>query len=84
MAKEKPVRHPDPEPLEVDDVLIVSIGSAIFLVVGLAMLPFWHHFKQAGHLWWIGAAFAGAALGAGFGLPVVVKRRARIRAGAKR
>lgn len=84
MAKQKPERKPDPAPLEVDDVIIVGGGSVLFLVVGLAMLPFWDHFKDDGHLWWIATAFAGAALGGLFGLPVVVKRRKRMRAGAKR
>jgi hypothetical protein len=84
VAKEKPAHKPDPAPLEVDDVLVVSTGTVIFLVVGLALLPFWDHFKHEGHLWWIASCFAGAALGGLIGLPVVVRRRARLRSGLKR
>lgn len=85
MAKKlKPERRPDPSPLEVDDVLIVGGGSILFLLVGIGMLPFWNQFKDAGHLWWIATAFAGAVLGGGFGLPVVLRRRSRMRAGSTR
>lgn len=76
--KPKPPRRPDPEPYEVNDVAVVGAGTVIWLVVGLAMLPFWSHFKREGHLWWVATAFAGAALGL-VGMNTVLRRRNRMR-----
>lgn len=77
MTKKAP-RRPDPEPYEVDDVLVVGGGTILWLVAGLAMLPFWDHFKAQGHLWWIATCFAGAALGL-VGLRVALRRRRALR-----
>ena len=73
MAK-KADRRPDPKPYEVDDVLVVGGGTIVWLVAGLVMLPFWSHFKDQGHLWWIATCFAGAAQGV-LGLRVAFRRR---------
>lgn len=56
------VRHPDPPPLETDDVKIVASGTAAWamalLVLGIARL--------AGadiHTWWLAMCASGAVLG---------------------
>ena len=68
-------QRPDPQPLEGDAVLAVSVGTAVWLLVGLALIPFHSRLSADGHLWWIATAFTGFGLGL-VGL-VVVRRRDR-------
>ncbi len=58
-------RRPPPPPLPYDGVLTVTIGTGIWLVAFLVLLPFWSQLDRDGHLWWIATA------GTGFGLGVV-------------
>ena len=51
------------EPLPDDGVLTVTIGTALWLVALLVMLPFWHRLNSAGHLWWIATCAWGTGLG---------------------
>lgn len=76
--KQKPPRHTDPVPYEVDDVKVVGALSIVWLIAGLAMLPFWDTFKRDGHLWWVATAFSGAALGL-VGMQVALRRRSALR-----
>jgi len=69
-------RRPDPAPREADDVRVVSIGTAIWLVLLVALLPFTGRLRADGHLWWIATCAVGAGLG---GLGVLFLRRRRSR-----
>jgi hypothetical protein len=60
---QRPVVPPPLEPLPDDGVITVSIGTALWFVAFLVMLPFWHRLDQAGNLWWIATCAWGTGLG---------------------
>lgn len=73
----RPVQHPDPAPLETDDVKVVLVGTvgwAVALVV-LAVL----RVADVGDVqgWWLGMCAYGIALGL-FGVRYCRRRRAAI------
>lgn len=51
------------EPLDVDGVRTVTVGTAIWLVGFLALLPFIGPLREAGHIWWLWTCLAGFGLG---------------------
>lgn len=71
---------PAPEPLEGNDVLAVAVGTVLWLLVGIVLIPFHRDLNNHGHLWWIAASFTGAGLGC-VGLFVTTRRRRRITPG---
>jgi hypothetical protein len=58
-----PAVPPPLEPLPDDGVITVSIGTAVWFVALLVLLPFWHRLDDAGHLWWIATCAWGTGLG---------------------
>jgi len=56
-------RRPDPPPLPYDGVLTVTVGTGLWLVALIVLLPFWSHLQRDGHLWWIATAATGFGLG---------------------
>ncbi|PWI45887.1 DUF2530 domain-containing protein [Streptomyces sp. ICBB 8177] len=73
--------HETPEPLEANDVAIVTGGTIVWLVLFLGQLPFYGWYADHGHAWWIWCCAAGAALG-GVGILYVRRRRDAIRRAA--
>ncbi len=69
-------RRPDPAPREADDVRVVTIGTVIWLVLLVGLLPFTSRLRADGHLWWIATCSVGTGLGA---LGVLFLRRRRSR-----
>lgn len=65
----------DVEPLDVDGVRTVGIGSGLFLVGFLALLPFYGQLAEDGRSWWLFTCLAGSGLGA-IGLEHCRRRRA--------
>ncbi|MGH3328727.1 MAG: DUF2530 domain-containing protein [Streptomycetales bacterium] len=57
------VRHPDPPPFQTNDVRVVSIGTALWLVALLASLPFRDQLSEQGNGWWMWTCLAGFGLG---------------------
>ncbi|MBZ5734543.1 DUF2530 domain-containing protein [Nocardioides sp. TRM66260-LWL] len=51
------------EPLDVDGVRTVQVGTALFFVAFLALLPFYGRLQDAGRGWWLWSCLAGAGLG---------------------
>lgn len=51
------------EPLDVDGVRTVAVGSGIWLVVFLALLPFLGRLQASGSVWWLWTCIAGFGLG---------------------
>lgn len=60
-------RLPEIPPLDVDGVRTIEIGTAVWLVAFLALLPFYGRLSDDGHSWWLWTCLAGAGLGA-FGI----------------
>ena len=70
----------DVEPLDVDGVRTVEVGTGLWLLGFLALIPFYGRLQDTGHLWWIWTCLAGFGLGL-FGLEYCRRRRkARARA----
>jgi len=58
---------PDIPPLDVDGVRTIEVGTALWLVAFLGLLPFWGRLSEDGHTWWLWTCLAGVGLGA-FGI----------------
>ena len=53
----------DVEPLDVDGVRTVQVGTAIWAVAFLLLLPFYGRLSENGTLWWLWTCAAGFGLG---------------------
>ena len=71
----------DVEPIDVDGVRAVEIGTLIWLVAFVGTLPFYGRLRDDGHGWWLWTCLAGFGLGA-LGVEFCRRRRARRQAGA--
>jgi hypothetical protein len=67
-------RRPRPEPVEVNDVRVVLIGTAAWLAAFLVLLPFRDTLRAHGHGLWMWICLTGAGLGL-IGLYYVHRRR---------
>ena len=67
---------PTVEPYEGNIVRIVTIGTWVWALTGLALLPFWTRLDHDGHLWWIATCACGVAFGL-LGRWMCVKREAK-------
>ena len=65
----------DVEPLDVDGVRTVQVGTAVFFVGFVALLPFYGRLEEQGRTWWLWMCLAGVGLGL-FGLEYCRRRRA--------
>jgi hypothetical protein len=66
------------EPLPYDGVASVAVGTLLWLVALVSMIPFKGDLEAAGRLWWLATAAVGFGFGL-LGLLVVTRRRARLR-----
>ncbi|WP_238383380.1 MULTISPECIES: DUF2530 domain-containing protein [unclassified Nocardioides] len=64
----------DVEPLDVDGVRTVEVGTALWLVGFVALLPFYGRLQDSGNEWWLWTCLAGFGLGL-FGLDYCRRRR---------
>ncbi|MGH3509783.1 MAG: DUF2530 domain-containing protein [Nocardioidaceae bacterium] len=53
----------DVEPLDVDGTRTVAIGSALWLLAFLLLLPFSGRLSDDGRLWWLWTCLAGFGIG---------------------
>ena len=60
--------------LDVDGVRTVEVGTGLWLLGFLALIPFYGRLQDTGHLWWIWTCLAGFGLGL-FGLEYCRRRR---------
>lgn len=51
------------DPLDVDGTRTVAVGSALFLLGFLVLLPFHDRLEDAGRSWWLWTCLAGFGLG---------------------
>ena len=70
----------DVPPLDVDGVRAVEIGTLIWLIAFVGMLPFYGRLKDDGRAWWLWTCLAGFGLGA-LGVEYCRRRRARRKTG---
>lgn len=63
------------EPLDVTGVRTVGVGTLLFLLAGLGLLPFYGWLEETERLWWLWTCVAGFGLGM-FGFDYC-RRRAR-------
>jgi hypothetical protein len=68
------------EPLDVDGIRTVGIGSALWLVALVALLPFYGTLESSGRLWWLWTCLAGFGFGM-VGLEYCRRRRRTLRGG---
>ncbi|OHV35047.1 DUF2530 domain-containing protein [Pseudofrankia sp. EUN1h] len=61
-----------------DGVVPVAVGTMVWLVALIVMLPFTGDLRADGHLWWLATAACGFGLGL-LGLVIVIRRRNRLR-----
>jgi len=50
-------------PLDVDGVRTVEVGTGIWLLAFLALLPFYGRLEETGRTWWLWTCLAGFGLG---------------------
>ena len=65
------------EPMETNDVLIVTVGTALFAVAFIVLLAFRTSLERSGHGRWPWIALSGALLGL-VGLVYCVRRQQRM------
>jgi hypothetical protein len=53
----------DVEPLDVDGTRTVAVGSLLWLVAFVLLLPFYGRLADAGKTWWLWTCLAGFGLG---------------------
>lgn len=68
-----------PAPIDPNGTVVVSVGTALWLVALVVALALHSRLQAAGHLWWIGACAAGFALGL-VGMGYCRRRRTRLAA----
>lgn len=53
----------DVEPLDLDGTRAAAVGSGLFLLAFVALLPFYGSLDDAGRSWWVWTCLAGFVLG---------------------
>ena len=73
----------DVEPLDVDGVRTIEVGTLAWLIGFVALLPFYGRLEDDGHTWWLWTCLAGFGLGL-FGLEYCRRRGTRARSSRPR
>ncbi|MCA1981375.1 DUF2530 domain-containing protein [Nocardioides nematodiphilus] len=76
MQQEKRPAVAEIEPIDVDGVRAVEIGTLLWLIAFVGMLPFYGRLRDDGRGWWLWTCLAGFGLGA-LGVEYCRRRRAR-------
>jgi Protein of unknown function (DUF2530) len=71
-------RRPVQEPLDVDAVRVIGVGTVLWFVGFVALLPFHARLAENGHQIWLWTCLAGWVLGL-MGLPLCYRQRAAAR-----
>jgi hypothetical protein len=78
MSRTPVIRRTPPEPLPNDGVRTVVIGTILWTVALVVLLPFWSRLEDAGRLWWIPTCAVAVGLGL-LGLLYCTRRAAAMR-----
>lgn len=73
-ARPKAAPRGRPDAVQTDSKPVVLVGTVLFLVAFLVLLPFWNWLGAHGHRIWLETALAGWLLGL-VGLPLLAKHR---------
>ena len=68
------LRIAEVEPLDLDGVRTLEVGTALWLLGFLALLPFYGRLVDTGNVWWLWTCLAGFGLGL-FGVEFCRRRR---------
>jgi hypothetical protein len=68
----------DVEPLDVDGVRTVAVGTALWALAFVLLLPFYDRLEESGRVWWLWTCVAGFGLGI-IGWDYCRRRRRRFR-----
>jgi hypothetical protein len=74
-VSDRPPAPRRPEPLDVDAVKVVTIGTVLWGVAFVALVPFWGRLSDDGHGSWLWTCLAGLGLGL---LGIELCRRMRV------
>jgi len=74
---DKRAATPSVEPLDVDGVRAVAVGTVLWAVALVVLLPLHASLREDGRLWWIGTCACGVLLGLA-GLVYLRRRRAAL------
>lgn len=74
-------RRPDPEPMETDDVAVITVGTVLWAVALVVLFLLRDRLADDGHEDWVWVAAAGFGLGL-IGIRYVRRRRAALRRNA--
>ncbi|MEO6349806.1 MAG: DUF2530 domain-containing protein, partial [Candidatus Limnocylindrales bacterium] len=66
------------EPMDVDGVRTMTVGTILWGVIAIALLPFLGSLEDNGHTWWLWTAVAGFGLGL-IGIEYCRRRRNALR-----
>ncbi|HEY6740445.1 MAG TPA: DUF2530 domain-containing protein, partial [Actinopolymorphaceae bacterium] len=72
------LRTADVEPLDVDGVATLAVGTVVWAIALIALLPFRARLEAAGHAWWLWTCVAGIVVGL-VGTGYCWRRRTRTR-----
>ncbi len=75
-AEVSPLSTAEVSPLDVDGVRTVAVGTAVWVIAFLALLPFYGTLQDTGRAWWLWTCVAGFGLGL-LGLEYCRRRRNR-------
>lgn len=59
----RPQRRPDPEPMEVDESLVIAIGSGLWFIAWMVLFISHNQLEDNGNEWYLWTAAAGLGLG---------------------
>lgn len=71
----------DVEPLDVTGLQTVQVGTVLWAVGFVALLPFYSNLRESGNLWWLWTCSAGVGLGL-LGIEYCKRRAAKLAAAA--
>lgn len=64
------------QPLDVDGVRTMIVGTVLWLLAFILLLPFYGRLQESGSLWWLWTCLAGFGLGM-YGIDYCRRRRSR-------
>lgn len=74
MTHDRDTDRSEVPPLDIDGVRTIEVGTGLWLLAFVAMLPFYGRLAEHGNTWWLWTALAGFGLGC-IGIEICRRRR---------